>query len=181
MRYSPIEAMSHFPSWYVSLMYWTTSSAFALSWMEELEPLNWKIFACVSNMNISSWLSDDRAKTTCQKPRHQLEEKYDHLLCNHYLKKIKWKERREVLKTCLFYVDNVLALTHKQSFLVFVHFSMFETRCNSTLNRYDAWFKIRKELLCFMALCFTILNSATPKSCIKFNCLDCSSTCFILS
>lgn len=43
-------------------MYWTTSNALALSWMDELEPLNWKILDFVSRIKMSSWLSDARTK-----------------------------------------------------------------------------------------------------------------------
>ena len=45
-------------------MYWTTSRALALSWIDELDPLNWKIFDLVSRINMSSWLRDNRAKGT---------------------------------------------------------------------------------------------------------------------
>ena len=60
----PMAAISHFPLWYVSLTYWTTSNAFALSWIDEFEPLNWKIFDLVSRTKMSSWLSEDRLKGT---------------------------------------------------------------------------------------------------------------------
>lgn len=60
----PMAAISHFPLWYVSLTYWTTSNAFALSWIDEFEPLNWKILDLVSRIKISSWLSEDRLKGT---------------------------------------------------------------------------------------------------------------------
>jgi len=35
--------------------------------MDELEPLNWKIFDSVSRTKISSWFSEDRAKGTYNK------------------------------------------------------------------------------------------------------------------
>lgn len=53
-------------------MYWTTSSALALSWMDELDPLNWNILDFVSRIKISSWLSDDRAKETCTQNKQKV-------------------------------------------------------------------------------------------------------------
>ena len=63
----PTAATSHLPSWFVSLRYCTTSRALALSWILEFDPLNWNILDFVSKINMSSWLSDDRAKGTCSR------------------------------------------------------------------------------------------------------------------
>lgn len=60
----PTAAISHFPSWYASLIYCTTSRALALSWIEDLDPLNWKILDFVSKIKTSSWLRVDRTKGT---------------------------------------------------------------------------------------------------------------------
>lgn len=64
LLFLPTIATSHFPSWFLSFKNWTTSNAFALSWILEFAPLNWNILLSVSKMNTSSWFSDERAKGT---------------------------------------------------------------------------------------------------------------------
>ena len=82
--------------------------------------------------------------------------------------------------TCLFYMNYMFSLADIQTCLVLFSLSMLKPRCNSTRLRYDTWFKIRKELLRFMALYFTILNCSSSKSRIQFNCLDSCGTSLIL-
>lgn len=60
-------------------MYWTTSSALALSCMDEFEPLNWKILDLVSRIKMSSWFREDRAKGTChQQKQIKLQKRHYH-------------------------------------------------------------------------------------------------------
>lgn len=77
-------------------------------------------------------------------------------------------------------MNNMLSLANIQAGGVLFSLSMLKPRCNSTSLRYDTWFEIAKELLSFMALYFTILNSTPSKSRIQLDSFEGSSTRFIL-
>jgi hypothetical protein len=66
-------------------------------------------------------------------------------------------------------MNNTLAAADIQTgcMLLLVDLNMLETRCHSSWLWHDAWSKIREELICFIALYLSVLNSTPSKGSIK--------------